>query len=142
VTPSTEASAKADLRIEDRDHAQRDEQRRDEDAHGALVSGELDVEVGEPEQPDERRYRGGRADERRVPDLDRLHADEERVGENASGQQGGGKPARAWIAPREVRQVGGCRGRVEHERDQTHVTARWVSARSNPAASAPSGPGG
>ena len=100
-------------RREDREHG---EQGRDEDAHRALVGRQLDVEIGEPEQPDERRDGRGRADERRIAGLHRLHPDEKRVREDAGGEQRRGGPPDARVAAGEVRAVGG-RGRgVEDER--------------------------
>ena len=49
-----------------------------------------------------------------------LHADEERVREDAAAEQRRGQPADARIAPREMRHVGG-RGRgVEQKRHQMH----------------------
>ena len=79
---------------------ERDQQERDEHAHRALVGRQLDVEVGEAEQPHERRQRRRRADQRRVPDLHRLHADEERVREDAAAEERRRQPADARIAPR------------------------------------------
>ena len=102
-------------------------QRRDEHAHRALVGRQLDVEIREAEQPHERRDRGRRADERRVADVHRLHADEERVREHAAAEDRRRQPADARIAPREVRQIGGGRGGVEDERNEVHDTYRPVS---------------
>ena len=77
---------RADLRIENGNDVQRDEQRRHEYAHRPFVRGQLDVEIRQAKQPDECRERRRGADERRVSDLDGLHADEKRVEEDAAGQ--------------------------------------------------------
>ena len=55
--------------IERRDEVERGQQTRDEHAHRALVGRQLDVEIREAEQPDERGDRRRRADQRRVPGL-------------------------------------------------------------------------
>ena len=103
---------------------ERDDERRHEHAHRPLVGRQLDVEIRQAEQPDERRERRRRADERRVPDVHRLHADEERVGENSAAEDRRRQPPDARIPPREVGQVGGRRRSVEDERNEVHDTYR------------------
>ena len=102
-----ERRARAGHRVERRNQVERDDEGRDEHAHRPLVGRQLDVEIRETEQPHERRQRGGRADERRVADVHRLHADEKRVGEHAAAEDGRRQPPDARIAPRKVGQVGG-----------------------------------
>ena len=111
---------RADRRIQRGNHVERDEQHRDERAHRALVGRQLDVEIRQPEQPDEGGDRRARADERRVPGLDRLHADEEGVGQDAAAEDRGRQPADARVAPREMRDVRGRGGGVQQERQQMH----------------------
>ena len=122
-----ERRTRAGDRVERRNQVEHDHQRRDEHAHRALVGRQLDVEIRQAEQPDERRERRRRADERRVADVHGLHADEERVREHAAAEDGRRQPADARIAPREVRQVGGGRRGVENERNEVHDTYRTGS---------------
>jgi hypothetical protein len=110
----------ADFRIEHGDDVERDEQRRHEDAHRALVGGQLDVEVSEAEQPDERRERRRRPDERGVPGLHRAHADQKGMREDAARQERRRQPAGSRVPPRKVREVCGRRGRIQKEREQAH----------------------
>ena len=62
-----------------------------------------------------------------MPDVHRLHADEERVGEHAAAEDRRRQPADTRIAPREVGEVGGGRRGVEDERNEVHDTYRTVS---------------
>ncbi len=62
-----------------------------------------------------------------MADVHRLHADEKRVGEHASAEDGGRQPADTWIAPREVGEIGGGRRGVEDERNEVHDPYRPVS---------------
>ena len=135
-----ERRTRACHRVERRNQVERDHQRRNEHAHRALVGGELDVEVRQTEQPHERRQRRRRADERRVADVHGLHADEERVREQAAAEDGGRQPADTRIPPREVRQIGGGGRGVENERNEVHDTTGSGPVRSSPDACAPSAP--
>ena len=116
-----------DAGIERRHDVEHHEQRRHEDTHRAFFGRQLDVEIRQPEQPDERGDRGRGADERRVADLHRLHADEKGVREDAAAENGGRETPDPGVAPREMRQVGGCRGGVEDERHQVHGIYRTDS---------------
>ena len=62
-------------------------ERNDEDAHRALVARRLRVQIGERRQPDEDRHRAGRPNQRQVPRLGRLHADDERVDQAGGDEQ-------------------------------------------------------
>ena len=110
--------------VERRNQIERDDEGRHEHAHRPFVGRQLDVEIREAEQPDERRERGGRADERRVADVHRLHADEKRVREHTAAEDGRRQPPDARIAPGEVGQIGGGRRSVEDERNEVHDTYR------------------
>ena len=104
-----------DARIERRDHLQRHQQRQDEHAHRPLVGRHLGVEVGERQQPHERRDRRRRAGERDVPVFHRLHADDEGVGERGEHEQCRRRASDGRLAPGEVPDVGHERDGVEGE---------------------------
>ena len=107
--------SRLDFRIQRRQHRQERQQRADEHAHRALVGGQLDVEIREAQQPDERGDRRRRADQRRVARLHRLHADEEGVRDDARGEQRRRGAPDARLAPCEVQRVGDRGSGVENE---------------------------
>ena len=61
-----------------------------------------------------------RVGERHVPDLHRLHADDEGVRQHTQQQQSGGGTSNGRRASREVERVGHAGGRVEDQREQVH----------------------
>jgi hypothetical protein len=111
------SAGRIDPRVDRRQDGERRQQRRDEGPHRAFLRRQLDVEVGEPQQPDERGDRRRRADQRRVARLHRLHADQEGVGEQRAAEDRRRGGAGARVAAREVRDVDDGGGRVEDERD-------------------------